>query len=51
MYKNVCPQFKITLFGSLQSQKEMQFGPAEINFVPLWLGITHKGKIDIFSRK
>ena len=44
--RNVCPQYKITLFGSLQSQKEMQLGPAKMNLVPLWLGITHEGEKD-----
>jgi len=26
MNKNTCPQYKITIFGSLQSQKEMTLG-------------------------
>ena len=44
--KNVCPQYKITIFGSLLSQKEMKLGSAKINLVPLWLGITHNGEKD-----
>ena len=46
MNKNVCPQYKITIFGSLQSQKEMKLGSAKINLVPLWLGITLEGEKD-----
>jgi hypothetical protein len=40
--KNVFPQNKITIFGSLQSQKEMKLGSATINYVPVWLGVTHE---------
>ena len=46
MNKNVCPQYKITIFGSLPPQKEVKLGSAKINLVPLWLGITHEGEKD-----
>jgi hypothetical protein len=44
--KNICPQYKITIFGSLQSQKDMKLGLAKINLVPLRLGISHEGEKD-----
>jgi hypothetical protein len=46
MNKNTCPLYEITIFESLQTQKEMKLGPAKINMVPVWLGITHEGEKD-----